>query len=153
MSWVKNNRKWRKEDLNKPSTWTIIWLMQIRLRQSCPCSSSCVMPAVYMTSCFIYLPPDLMLGNQEVQEDLSVIDEQKASAEMGRDVWDGVDEEDITQRIQQCSRLLLPKTEGQALPRRMGSYRLWLRVSLHCNLLHPLFLSSFDGQLVKTRGT
>ncbi|XP_072177486.1 phosphatidylinositide phosphatase SAC2-like [Diadema setosum] len=56
---------------------------------------------------------DLMLGNQEVQEDLSVIDEQKASAEMGQDVWDGVDEEDIKQRIQQCSRLLLPKTEAR----------------------------------------
>nr|XP_054766255.1 phosphatidylinositide phosphatase SAC2-like [Lytechinus pictus] len=56
---------------------------------------------------------DLMLGNQEIQEDLSLIDEQKASAEMGKDVWDGVDEEDIKQRIQQCSRLLLPKNEAK----------------------------------------
>ncbi|XP_030848754.1 phosphatidylinositide phosphatase SAC2-like [Strongylocentrotus purpuratus] len=56
---------------------------------------------------------DLMLGNQEIQEDLTLIDEQKASAEMGKDVWDGVDEEDIKQRIQQCSRLLLPKNEAK----------------------------------------
>ncbi|XP_022080789.1 phosphatidylinositide phosphatase SAC2-like [Acanthaster planci] len=55
---------------------------------------------------------DLMLGNEEVLEDLSVITEQKVSdEEAAEEVWSNVKEENITQLTQHCLKLLVPKHE------------------------------------------
>ncbi|XP_038045460.1 phosphatidylinositide phosphatase SAC2-like [Patiria miniata] len=55
---------------------------------------------------------DLMLGNEELLEDLSVITEQKVSdEEAAEEVWSNVKEENIAQLTQHCLKLLVPKHE------------------------------------------
>ncbi len=54
---------------------------------------------------------DLMQGTPDVEEDLSVITEQKEAEETVEEMWREVKEENIKQLIQHCLKLLVPKHE------------------------------------------
>ncbi|XP_033632502.1 phosphatidylinositide phosphatase SAC2-like [Asterias rubens] len=54
---------------------------------------------------------DVMLGNEAVLEDLSVITETDGNEEAAEEVWSNVKEENIAQLTQHCLKLLVPKHE------------------------------------------